>query len=350
MIGSHGATSSALLASTYSTALALVLAIPAGSFSVIGAAKSGVPKPPAGTQGTADTTAPPVPSITAKPASPSGTTGTSFSFTDAESGVSFLCGLDASAYAACSSPKAYSGLGQGGHTFAVAATDAAGNLSGPATWAWTVDTVAPPAPVLVQKPPNPAPGATNTFAWIDAEAGVTFQCSVENGAWQSCTSPYTYVIDTDNNGRHQFAVRAVDAAGNVSAATSYKYRYDKVQPESGVSFQIAGSVSGLTIGIWKPIVLTITNPNTAPIYVTSLTVTVSADSTPPGCLSAPNVEVQQPGASVALPVLVPAGGTVTLPTGAVTTPQIRIKDLPDVNQDVCKNKSFVLTYSGTANN
>jgi len=33
---------------------------------------------------------------------------------------------------------------------------------------------------------------------------------------------------------------------------------------------------------------------------------------------------------------------------APSAPQITLLNLPGVNQDVCKNKSFALTYSGSA--
>src|SRR6185312_11014343 len=94
--------------------------------------------------------------------------------------------------------------------------------------AYQIDKVAP-APGFGIKPPEPNQNATSHFTWSDGEAGVTYLCSIENGSFLStvvsvgetakpCASPLTYNVDTTNNGVHQFAVEAVDAAGNVSSA------------------------------------------------------------------------------------------------------------------------------------
>jgi hypothetical protein len=294
-----------------------------------------------------DSVAPPAPSITAKPAALARSTSASFSYTDSEAGVTFRCGLDGASYAACTSPRNYSGLGQGAHTFAVQALDAAGNISPSTSWAWTVDTIAPPAPVLTQKPADPTSASFVSFAWTDAQAGAAFQCSREGGVFTACSSPLTYTIGTTNNQQHQFAVRALDAAGNISGAASYTFKY-VTGSTSGVPFTISGSVGGLSIGVWTPIALTLTNPNPVTIYVTALSVAAAPDSSPAGCPTSANLELQPSNVSATVMVAVPANASVQLPAQGVTAPQIRLKNLPSVNQDVCKNKSFDLTYSGSA--
>ena len=120
-----------------------------------------------------------------------------------------------------------------------------------------------------------------------------------------------------------------------------------VAQAGGDSFSITGGVGNLMPGVDTAIRLTVTNPNGVPIYVTVLNVTIAADSTPAGCSSANNVQLTQSNASSADPITVPARGSVTL-TSAPRAPKIMLLNLPGVNQDVCKNKSFALSFSGSA--
>ena len=73
---------------------------------------------------------------------PSGTTDSTtaeFAFSS-EANATFECSLDGDPFGACSSPKGYSGLAVGEHTFEVRATDVAGNTDAtPARRAWTVE-------------------------------------------------------------------------------------------------------------------------------------------------------------------------------------------------------------------
>ena len=68
----------------------------------------------------------------------------SFGFTSNEAGSSFECRLDSEPFTACSSPKSYSNLPDGSHTFAVRATDSYGNTEEPpAERTFTVETTVP---------------------------------------------------------------------------------------------------------------------------------------------------------------------------------------------------------------
>lgn len=107
-------------------------------------------------------TAPPETTIT------SGLSGTisdstpAFSFTSSEAGSSFECQVDGGAFTVCSSPHTITAVGEGAHTFAVRATDAAGNVDpSPATRAFTLDLPdsSPPANSTTS---SPAGGSTST--------------------------------------------------------------------------------------------------------------------------------------------------------------------------------------------
>ena len=96
----------------------------------------------------ADNTAPQT-TISSGPAATTTSTTASFSFSSSETDSRFGCKRDGGSWAACSSPRKYSGLAVGSHQFSVHAIDAAGNVdSTPATRSWTVEeaVVTPPPP------------------------------------------------------------------------------------------------------------------------------------------------------------------------------------------------------------
>jgi plastocyanin/outer membrane protein assembly factor BamB len=88
----------------------------------------------------ADTT-PPLVNITSGPDAVTRETTAIFYFTSNEDDSTFECALDGSDWSSCYSggnSTSYSGLGLGGHTFAVKATDASDNTGEPAYWDWTI--------------------------------------------------------------------------------------------------------------------------------------------------------------------------------------------------------------------
>ena len=127
-------------ASCTSPFTAAALADGAHSFEVRASDAEGTQDPPAMRSFSVDTVAPNT-TITSGADGATGNASPSFGFSANESPSTFACSLDSAAFSACPSPKAYSNLTDGPHSFAVRATDAAGNTDGtPAERKFTVDT------------------------------------------------------------------------------------------------------------------------------------------------------------------------------------------------------------------
>ena len=323
-----------------------------------------------------DTTLPPAPTILLGPLPhPPGAVPYNFalfSFTDPEVGGDsdhdeddtgsggFLCKLDTGAFTSCPGFQFYSNLLQGLHTFQVEAVDSAGNVSAPTSWTWFVDTVAPTV-TFTQVPPDPSSTATSTFNWIGSDpapgSGIAYYlCSKENGPFVPCpagTPPYTFVVQTTNNGQHQFAVEAVDNAGNVSAPAKYKW---KVAKSSGQDYTISGT---LTSPIWPtnaatgtPINVTFNNPNSDSVRVSSLTVSITSITAPHAtplltCTTADFAVTQFTGS---YPFYIPVGASSL----SLLVPAIPSTQWPTVlwvnsatrNQDGCEGATITLSYTG----
>ncbi len=174
---------------------------------------------------TVDST-PPSASVTSGPTGTVGTSSATFAFSASEP-ASFACSLDGGAFSSCASPATVSGLGDGSHTFAVRATDAAGNAGQAAAATWTVDT-APPETTVTSAPTGTVAVRSATIAFSSSEDG-TFECRLDGSAFAGCTSPTTLVGVVD--GPHVFEVRATDAVGNTDASpASTSWSVDATPP------------------------------------------------------------------------------------------------------------------------
>jgi hypothetical protein len=163
----------------------------------------------------------------------SGPTGTisdkqptfTFSASDAVGPITFKCSIDtgAASFGACSGPgnsdAPSSPLADGSYTFRVQATDKAGN-SAVAARSFTVQT--PSTPV------NPTPAAPETtitkgpkkktkkrkpkFKFTSTQAGSTFQCKLDRGAFVPCGSPFVPSVKL-RPGKHVLKVQAIGPTG-----------------------------------------------------------------------------------------------------------------------------------------
>ncbi len=167
-------------------------------------------------------TTPPETTITDGPSGTVTSTGGSFSFTATEPGT-FACSLDGAAYAGCSSPQAFSGLAVGTHTFAVEATDAAGNADPtPATGTWTIS-LAPPNDMFAGAEAVTGSGGTVTGTNLNAtkEPGEPNHAGVPGGRsiWYRWRAPATRSVTFDTVGSNFDTVLAAYRGSTVSALT-----------------------------------------------------------------------------------------------------------------------------------
>jgi Tol biopolymer transport system component len=149
--------------------------------------------------------------ITSGPSGTVASTSASFTFTATEA-AAFECRLDGAAFSPCNTPKDYSGLAPGPHSFAVRARDAADNVDlSPATRVWTASP-APPDTAITAGPAGTTAATRLSFSFSSPSAETTgFECRLNGGAWTGCASPVTYGPLVP--GAHSLEVRAL--AGTV---------------------------------------------------------------------------------------------------------------------------------------
>ena len=164
----------------------------------------------------------------------------SFAFTASDAGATFECKLDASSFATCSSPKGYSGLTTGAHTFSVRASDAAGNADAtPATQTWTIapdeEPGEPPPPA--DAPPTVALNAPASGADPRADAAAHADRGDDRGIdhvefWlddalldRDDSPPFRTQIDRDrlDDWTHTISLRVFDSAGQ-AVSTALRLR------------------------------------------------------------------------------------------------------------------------------
>jgi hypothetical protein len=206
-----------------------------------------------------DTTAPDV-SITGggMPATTSSSSA-SISFTSTDGSATFQCKLDGGGWQNCASPKSYSGLDEGSHTFEVRSRDDAGNVSSPtASDTWTVTDSDAPDTFIDNAPDDPMTGTAASFTFSSDEAGATFECRLDTpagaGTFQPCTSPQAYT--GLNPGNHTFRVRATDLDSNVDQSPAVASWAISPPATPGTSQPGPTGGSGVAGAIAKPPVIT----------------------------------------------------------------------------------------------
>jgi hypothetical protein len=183
--------------------------------------------------------------IDSGPADLTTSSSATFSFHSTIDPATFSCAVDGGAPAPCTSPVTYSGLADGSHSFSVVATAASGTDPTAAVRTWTVDATAPTVPGSVSATPlGPSAVALSWTASSDAGGLAGYDISRDGaiigtaGPGQTSYSDATAAAATT----YQYAVRARDAAGNVS---DYSTPAAATTPATSVPFQ-NGFEAGLT--------------------------------------------------------------------------------------------------------
>ena len=166
--------------------------------------------------------APAAPSITSAPSSPGSSATVSWSFTTPE-GTTTRCRVDTGAAFNCAGSVTRTFTIDGLHRFTVVAIDPAGNRSATTMAMYTLDRVAPVPPTIVLSPTTPDRVTTPQWTFV-IEPDSAGECSIDGSSWVPCTTTFSADLSAAADGLHTFAVRSVDAAGNVGAPTHERLR------------------------------------------------------------------------------------------------------------------------------
>lgn len=218
--------------------------------------------------------APSAPQIVQAPPSLSASSTAQFTL----SGVSIQASLDGGAFAPIAAqPVIFTGLTDGSHVVRFRSSNA-GGTSAEVSHSWTIDTVAPAAPVVATPVDQSLTSSRDVVFSGAAEVGATVTVSVDSvdfgsaqvGAAGTWSFPRTGLTD----GMRVLRVQAVDAAGNASPFTTVRITVDATAPAAPIiTTPTAGS-------------LVTPRPTLTGSAEAGATVTVQIDGAPAGTVTA----------------------------------------------------------------
>ena len=203
-----------------------------------------------------------------------------------------------------------------------------------------------------------AAGGTTTYAVGIARSGgggdVTLSADgLPDGAVATFTPKTTsddssvLVVSTDPvfTPDGDFTLTITGMGGSITASTTVHL---KIKSPDGKTFGISGDVGDLLYPGASPaaIDLQLANPNDKAIWITNLTVQVDGAS---NSCSADNFAVQQ--YTGGYPLRIEKRETHTLSELGVPSdllPTLQLRDLPNTDQDACKDATVTLSYAGSA--
>ncbi len=93
--------------------------------------------------------------------------------------------------------------------------------------------IIPPETTIDSKPPSLTNQIEATFTFSSSEENSTFECKLDENAWESCQSPKIYTSLTELE--HTFSVKAIDSASNADLSPAqYQWQVDSVSPQTEI--------------------------------------------------------------------------------------------------------------------
>ncbi len=164
-----------------------------------------------------------------------GTTAT-FGLSSNKTPVTFDCQLDTNPIVACSNPAVFAGLLDGTHVLKVSSIFGAFTDATPATYNWSVDTLAPGLPILTSPLNGSSINSSSVTVRGTAEAGATVSVILDSGiagtAIADSLGVWSLVLPvTLSEGNHQVSATATDPAGNLGGGSLVQtFTIDTVVP------------------------------------------------------------------------------------------------------------------------
>jgi uncharacterized delta-60 repeat protein len=114
-------------------------------------------------------------------------------------------------------------------------------ITGLCTVAATFSDITPPDTTITANPVNPSNSTSASFSFTSTEAGSTFECSLDGGAFAACFSPTLYSSLSETG--HTFAVRSIDGSGNSDPTPAFfSWTVDITPPAFSALTPAVGSI------------------------------------------------------------------------------------------------------------
>jgi hypothetical protein len=139
----------------------------------------------------------------------------------------WVCSLDGRGWDDCSNGRTAVPSTDGGHTLAIRAVDAIGNV-GVTTFRWTIDRVPPPEVRFMGTPSDPSTEHDVTIALVSSNDALYFLCALDGRPRMPCRAGARF--DGLPDGPHTLMAWAVDAAGNRSEPATFRWRIISAGP------------------------------------------------------------------------------------------------------------------------